>query len=192
MTVQEMVRGLVRAAEFREQEEDGKIWDDECRRALEAARARGWGRNLFGALVDDLSDDLMHRLAQEAIEADERATRPLSDDVEHSGCPHDCPRCGALVGAYLEITPPRAGESRESKLAVGVLRLTAERDALLVKLATMTAARDELADWATRYDARHRQQGGYASELLPMFTRIGDRTRDARIAELLAVGKESP
>jgi plasmid stabilization system protein ParE len=178
---------------------------------------------------DDRDDDDERRLAQEAIEADERATRPLSDDVEHSGCPHDCPRCGELVDAYLGITPRRAGESRESKLAAAVLRLTeenqrlrelphgniefydhckrifvrrealevdvqrvtAERDDLQVKLAAMTAARDELADWATRYDARRHQQGAYASELLPMFTRIGDRTRDARIAELLAVGKES-
>lgn len=50
MTVQEMIRGLVRAAEFKEQEEDGKIWDDACRRALEEARRLGWGRNQIGHL----------------------------------------------------------------------------------------------------------------------------------------------
>jgi hypothetical protein len=35
----EMVLGLVRAAELKEQEEGGEIWDDEARRALLAARA---------------------------------------------------------------------------------------------------------------------------------------------------------
>jgi len=52
MTVQEMVRGLVRAAEFKEQEDDGKIWDDQCRRALEAARSRGWGLDRVGSLTE--------------------------------------------------------------------------------------------------------------------------------------------
>lgn len=52
MTVREMVRGLVRAAEFKEQQDEGRIWDDECRRALEAARERGWGLNRIGRLVD--------------------------------------------------------------------------------------------------------------------------------------------
>lgn len=50
--VEEMIRGLVRAAESKEQEDGGKIWDDECRRALEAARRRGWGRNQTGNLDD--------------------------------------------------------------------------------------------------------------------------------------------
>ena len=50
MTVNEMIRGLVRAAEFKEQEDGGKIWDDEVRRALEEARRRGWGRHQIGQL----------------------------------------------------------------------------------------------------------------------------------------------
>lgn len=37
----EMVLGLVRAAELKEQDEGGKVWDDESRRALLAARALG-------------------------------------------------------------------------------------------------------------------------------------------------------
>lgn len=52
MTVSEMVRGLVRAAESKEQDDGGKIWDDESRLALEEARRRGWGKNRIGALAE--------------------------------------------------------------------------------------------------------------------------------------------
>lgn len=48
--VEDMVRGLVRAAESKEQEDGGRIWDDECRRALDEARRRGWGKNKVGTL----------------------------------------------------------------------------------------------------------------------------------------------
>lgn len=48
--VNAMVRGLVRCAEFKEEEERGKIWDDECRRALAKARELGWGKGQIGAL----------------------------------------------------------------------------------------------------------------------------------------------
>jgi hypothetical protein len=49
--VLEMVRGLTRAAEFKEQQDGGKrIYDDECRRALETARSLGWGLNKIGTL----------------------------------------------------------------------------------------------------------------------------------------------
>lgn len=47
----DMMRGLVRAAEFKEQENDGKIWDDECRKALDEARRRGWGKHKIGSLA---------------------------------------------------------------------------------------------------------------------------------------------
>ncbi|HEY4266777.1 MAG TPA: hypothetical protein VGM94_01165 [Galbitalea sp.] len=50
MTVLEMIRGLVRCAEFKEQEENGKIWDSSCRDALQEARRRGWGRHQIGHL----------------------------------------------------------------------------------------------------------------------------------------------
>jgi len=53
MTVQEMIRGLVRAVEFKEIDDGGKVWDDECRLALEAARERGWGQNKIGSLFED-------------------------------------------------------------------------------------------------------------------------------------------
>lgn len=55
MKVEEMIRGLVRAAEFKEREDcdGGRLWDDECRRALDEARTRGWGRNQIGILGDD-------------------------------------------------------------------------------------------------------------------------------------------
>jgi len=49
MTLEAMIRGLVRAAEFKEQGEDGMIWDDECRLALEEARRRGFGKSQAGA-----------------------------------------------------------------------------------------------------------------------------------------------
>jgi hypothetical protein len=52
MTLEEMIAGLVRAAEFKEQQENGMIWDDECRLALEAARRRGWGRGQTGTLSE--------------------------------------------------------------------------------------------------------------------------------------------
>lgn len=48
-SVAEMIRGLVRAAETLEQRDGGRIWDDECRRALEEARRRGWGKNKVGS-----------------------------------------------------------------------------------------------------------------------------------------------
>lgn len=48
--VAEMLRGLVRAAEFIEQQDGGRVWDDEVSRALDAARRRGWGRHKVGSL----------------------------------------------------------------------------------------------------------------------------------------------
>lgn len=63
LSVIEMVRGLVRAAELYEQNQDrgdvgreGKLWDDEARAALESARARGWGRNAIGTLDEARAD----------------------------------------------------------------------------------------------------------------------------------------
>lgn len=57
MDTMEMVRGLVRAAEFKEQEDRGPVgasvsplWDDECRRSLEHARSLGWGKSQTGTL----------------------------------------------------------------------------------------------------------------------------------------------
>lgn len=48
MPTEEMIRGLVRAAELKEWDEGGAPWDDECRLALEEARRRGWGQNRVG------------------------------------------------------------------------------------------------------------------------------------------------
>lgn len=112
---------------------------------------------------------------------------------------YPCERCGALrtkaQGGTVFTVCDACWDVRQAELGkalISLRRLHAERDSLKThlakqidvwdverkamesQLAAMTAARDELADWATRYDA-HR-----------------DRTRDARIAELLAVGKESP
>jgi hypothetical protein len=59
MDVPTMIRGLVRAAESRERDEpSGKVWDDEVRLALEAARARGWGKNATGTLEEKLPTTL--------------------------------------------------------------------------------------------------------------------------------------
>lgn len=53
---------------------------------------------------------------------------------------------------------------------------------------TLTILRERLAealDWATRYDARHfKAPGGWKSELLPMYTRIGNRHRDVELVTL--------
>lgn len=48
--VVDMIRGLVRAAELKEQADGGKIWDDACRIALEKARELGWGKDQVGTL----------------------------------------------------------------------------------------------------------------------------------------------
>lgn len=50
MKTDDMIRGLVRAAESKEQQDGGKVWDDEVRLALEEARRRGWGLNRIGTL----------------------------------------------------------------------------------------------------------------------------------------------
>lgn len=49
--VESMILGLVRAAELKEQDEGGQLWDDESRKALEAARSLGWGANRVGSLA---------------------------------------------------------------------------------------------------------------------------------------------
>lgn len=54
MSVYDMVMGLVRAAEFKEKEEGGAIYDDDCRFALQAARLRGWGLGKIGSLREQL------------------------------------------------------------------------------------------------------------------------------------------
>lgn len=54
LSVNDMVRGLVRAAEFKEREEGGAIYDDDCRFALQAARARGWIYGATGSLREQL------------------------------------------------------------------------------------------------------------------------------------------
>lgn len=50
MTVNDMVRGLVRAAELAELNNGGDVWDTGVSHALKAARERGWGRNEVGSL----------------------------------------------------------------------------------------------------------------------------------------------
>ena len=52
MNANDMVRGLVRAAELREREGGGDLWDDESRAALAEARRRGWGKGHTGTLLD--------------------------------------------------------------------------------------------------------------------------------------------
>jgi hypothetical protein len=55
MTVLEMIRGLVRGVESKEQDEGGQIWDDEVRKALEKARQLGWGKNQTGILDEKIT-----------------------------------------------------------------------------------------------------------------------------------------
>lgn len=73
MTVREMVRGLVRAAEFKEQEDGDRIWDEKCRLALEEARSRGWGRDRVGSLVE--SADALVALREELRDLAQRAMK---------------------------------------------------------------------------------------------------------------------
>jgi hypothetical protein len=55
MRVNEMVLGLVRCAELREQDGGGDLWDDASRLALAEARARGWGKGRTGDLSEGKS-----------------------------------------------------------------------------------------------------------------------------------------
>ena len=55
------IRGLVRAAEFREQEQGGALWDDEVRNALAHARELGWGKNQIGRLDGAIGVDVVAR-----------------------------------------------------------------------------------------------------------------------------------
>ena len=53
------------------------------------------------------------------------------------------------------------------------------------EVARLRGALKEACDWAMPFDGRHdRTAGGYASEVLPMFTRVGGRTRTDRITAL--------
>lgn len=84
MTVEEMVCGLVRAAESKEQADGGSIWDDECRNALAAARARGWGKNAIGHLdeVDTDEHEQIVRVDDTAVAVVEPFARRGSDGID--------------------------------------------------------------------------------------------------------------
>jgi hypothetical protein len=63
------IRGLVRAAEAREQEGAGCLWDDEMREALAEARRLGWGRHRVGYVPEVVERDVtIARLKQEALD----------------------------------------------------------------------------------------------------------------------------
>lgn len=82
MTVEEMVRGLVRAAESKEQADGGSIWDDECRNALAAARARGWGKNAIGHLNEATGAEQIVRVDDTAVAVVEPFARRGSDGTD--------------------------------------------------------------------------------------------------------------
>jgi hypothetical protein len=147
MTVQEMVRGLVRAAEFKEQEEAGKIWDDECRRALEAARARGWGLNQIGVLVDteDLPDAVV-QIARETI-ADSKWGRAFF------GRPEVSVREAKLAAYVLKLHDDVAkydAANREQGRLTGqlVTALEADRDAARAEIERLRGLNDAWASTA--------------------------------------------
>ena len=53
------------------------------------------------------------------------------------------------------------------------------------EIAQLRAALREACDWATPFDKRHQGAvGGFSSEMLPMYTGVGDRTRTERLVEL--------
>jgi hypothetical protein len=60
------------------------------------------------------------------------------------------------------------------------------------EVAQLRAALKEACDWAAPFNQRHdRCAGGYASELLPMYTRVGDRNRADRLTELRKLTKDN-
>lgn len=77
-----MIRGLVRAAEMVEQRDRANmhstvVWDDEVRRALDAARALGWGANRIGRLAapagssgSEFEEELTNLINRHCIESE--------------------------------------------------------------------------------------------------------------------------
>jgi hypothetical protein len=66
-------------------------------------------------------------------------------------------------------------------IEVSLLSAGSTRD----EIAQLRTALREACDWATPTNKRHyHSAGGFASELMPMYTRIGDRTRAERLVEL--------
>ncbi len=72
-----MVRGLARAAQFNEQH--GKVWDDECREALEFARKTGIAGLLAKPELDhgvcQLKEAVERVMSTDAMSADELIAR---------------------------------------------------------------------------------------------------------------------
>ena len=109
---------------------------------------------------------------------------------------HDGSCCDhtSAVGCYIErhqqcATVAEIGFARDpaSNLAFIAASRTLVLD-LIAEIEQLRAALAEALDWALPfdgYDGRHgRTVGGYTSELIPQFTRIGDRQRANRLAEL--------
>ena len=91
-TIERMMRGLMRAAEFKEQEHGGVIWDDEIRLAFDTAHALGWGRNQIGSLTppvtaepadaDPVAKEIVGTEPPLDLEMSDGTTRP-ADQVPH-------------------------------------------------------------------------------------------------------------
>ena len=89
----------------------------------------------------------------------------------------DVARLRELVDRLVASGPKAAhvSASETHEIHDDVLELIEERDALVLSLR-------EAIDWATKFNGRHDRSGGYVSELLPQFTRIGERHREDRLA----------
>lgn len=111
MTTEQMILGLVRYAELREQDESGgTIWDDESRLALKEARARGWGSSKVGTL-SDAEPAAERRVFVGTVQAYGQGHR-IVDKGRYTFCEDWCDMWeGKRVRITVEVLPVTPGRS---------------------------------------------------------------------------------
>jgi hypothetical protein len=93
----------------------------------------------------------------------------------------DCIEMEYTGGAYSEHRDP----TKESRAFYEAAHLFVPL--LFARVEELEALLAEALDWAERFNGRHDgERKGYASEVLPMFTRIGERNRSERLATIRA------
>jgi hypothetical protein len=104
---------------------------------------------------------------------------------------------GLMSAASVEIETMRrlALEYRAGRAVLQEIRAVVDATASTTRdeVAQLRAALKEACDWATPFNERHdRAAGGYESERLPMYTRVGDRMRADRLTALQKLTKDNP
>lgn len=106
----------------------------------------------------------------------------------------DTSRLAELVDRLIAAGPKAAhvSASETHEIHDDVIDLIAERDKLVAERDKLVVALADMIDWATKFggsndDTRWLTAGGHSLESLPMFTRIGARTRDEALAAARAL-----